>query len=150
GARERLSKIDIPLNQRCGKLSGGQQAQVSLTLALAKRPRLLIFDEPLAALDPLARQEFMQTVMAVAADGEVTIILSSHVISDLERSCDHLIVLDHGRVRIAGAIEGLLAGHTILSGPSERLEALHRNHVVVSASTVGRQTIALVRGGAPH
>ena len=76
GARERLSKLDICLDRRCGKLSGGQQAQVSLTLALAKRPRLLVFDEPLAALDPMARQEFMQTVMAIAADGEVTIILS--------------------------------------------------------------------------
>ena len=150
GARERLSKLDIPLDRRCGKLSGGQQAQVSLTLALAKRPRLLVFDEPLAALDPMARQEFMQTVMAVAADGEVTIILSSHIISDLEKACDHVIVLDRGRVQIAGAIDDLLAEHTVLSGPADRTEALRRNHVVIGASTVGRQTIALVRGDTPH
>ena len=150
GARERLSKLDIPLDRRCGKLSGGQQAQVSLTLALAKRPRLLVFDEPLAALDPMARQEFMQTVMAVAAHGEVTIILSSHIISDLERACDHVIVLDRGRVQIAGAIDDLLAEHTVLSGPADRTEALRRNHVVIGASTVGRQTIALVRGDTPR
>jgi ABC-2 type transport system ATP-binding protein len=150
GARERLSKLDIPLDRRCGKLSGGQQAQVSLTLALAKRPHLLVFDEPLAALDPLARQGFMQTLMAVAADGEVTIILSSHVISDLERACDHLIVLDRGRVRVAGAIDDLLAEHTVVSGPAELTESLYRKHVVIAASTVGRQTIALVRGEAPR
>jgi ABC-2 type transport system ATP-binding protein len=150
GARERLSKLDICLDRRCGKLSGGQQAQVSLTLALAKRPRLLVFDEPLAALDPMARQEFMQTVMAVAADGEVTIILSSHIISDLERACDHVIVLDRGRVQIAGAIDDLLAEHTVLSGPADWIEALRRNHVVIGASTVGRQTIALVRGDTPR
>jgi ABC-2 type transport system ATP-binding protein len=150
GARRRLSRLDIPLDGRCGKLSGGQQAQVSLTLALAKHPRLLIFGEPLAALDPIARQGFMQTVMAVAADGEVTIILSSHVISDLERSCDHLIVLDRGRVRIAGAIDDLLAEHTVVSGPADRLEALHRDRVVIAASTVGRQSIALVRGDTPR
>ena len=84
--------------------------------------------------------------MAVAANGEVTIILSSHIISDLERACDHVIVLDRGRVQVAGAIDDLLAEHTVLSGPADRIEALHRNHVVIGASTVGRQTIALVRG----
>jgi len=148
-ARERLAQLDIPLDRRVGKLSGGQQAQVSLTLALAKRPQLLMLDEPLAALDPIARQGFMQTVMGAAADGEVTIILSSHVITDLERVCDHLIVLDHGRVQVAGAVDDLLAEHTVLSGPADQAESLRRNHVVIGASTVGRQTIALVRGKAP-
>jgi ABC-2 type transport system ATP-binding protein len=149
-ARDRLSQLDIPLNRRVGKLSGGQQAQVSLTLALAKRPRLLLLDEPLAALDPIARQGFMQTLMGVAADGEVTVVLSSHVITDLERLCDHLIVLDRGRVQVAGAVDDLIAGHTVLSGPSDRETWLRHNHCVVGASTVGRQTIALVRGDPPH
>jgi ABC-2 type transport system ATP-binding protein len=149
-ARERLTELDIPLDRRVGKLSGGQQAQVSLTLALAKRPRLLLLDEPLAALDPIARQGFMQTLMGVAAEGDVTIVLSSHVITELERVCDHLIVLDRGRVKVAGAVDDLLATHTVLSGPAERAESLHGNHVVIGASTVGRQTVALVRGEAPH
>jgi ABC-2 type transport system ATP-binding protein len=124
GARARLSQLDIPLDRRVGKLSGGQQAQVSLTLALAKRPKLLLLDEPIAALDPIARQGFMQTVMAEAAGGEVTIVLSSHVITDLERVCDYIIVIDHGRVRVAGAVDDLLAEHTVLSGPADHAEAL--------------------------
>ncbi len=146
----RLKDLDIPLGQRIGTLSGGQQAQVSLTLALAKRPRLLLLDEPIAALDPLARQAFMQTVMEVAAQGDVTIVLSSHVIADLERACDQLILLDHGRVRVAGAVDELLAEHTVLIGPAARLECLRRNHTVVSAQTTGRQTIAVVRGDRPR
>ena len=148
-ARERLAQLDIPLDRRIGKLSGGQQAQVSLTLALAKRPRLLLLDEPLAALDPIARQGFMQTLMGVAADGDVTVVLSSHVITDLERVCDHLIVLDHGRVQVAGVVDDLLVEHTVLSGPADREQWLRRNHCVVGASTAGRQTIALVRGDTP-
>ena len=150
GARERLSRLDIPLGKKVGKLSGGQQAQVSLTLALAKRPRLLLLDEPLAALDPVARQGFMQTVMAVAADGGTTIVLSSHVITDLERVCDHVVVLDRGRVQVAGAIDDLLGEHTVVSGPADREEALRRNQCVVGAKTTGRQTIAVVRGEPPR
>jgi ABC-2 type transport system ATP-binding protein len=149
GARERLAQLDIPMDRRVGKLSGGQQAQVSLTLALAKRPRLLLFDEPIAALDPIARQAFMQTVMAVAAEGEVTIVLSSHVITDLERVCDYVVVLDRGRVQVAGAIDDLLADHAVVTGPAGQAGALHRDHVVIGASTVGRQTVALVRGDTP-
>ena len=148
-ARERLAEVDIPVDQRVDRLSVGQQAQVSLTLALAKRPQLLLLDEPLAALDPVARHAFMQTLMGVAADGEVTVVLSSHVITDLERVCDHLIVLDHGRVQVAGAVDKLLAEHTVLSGPADREESLRRDHVVIGASTVGRQTMALVRGKTP-
>jgi ABC-2 type transport system ATP-binding protein len=148
-ARERLSQLDIPLDRRIGKLSGGQQAQVSLTLALARQPRLLLLDEPLAALDPIARQGFLQTLMGVAADGEVTIVLSSHVITELERTCDYLIVLDRGRVQVAGEVDDLIAGHTVLSGPADQLERLRRHHCVVGASTAGRQALAIVRGDAP-
>lgn len=150
GARARLAQLDIPLDRRVGKLSGGQQAQVSLTLALAKRPHLLLLDEPIAALDPLARQAFMQTVMAVAADGEVSIVLSSHVISDLERVCDQVIVLDRGRVQVNGSVDDLLGAHTIVTGPAEHADALRRDHVVIRERTVGRQTIALVRATAPR
>jgi ABC-2 type transport system ATP-binding protein len=92
----------------------------------------------------------MQTLMGVAADGEVTVVLSSHVITDLERMCDYLIVLDRGRVQVAGAVDDLLAEHTVLSGPADREQWLRRNHCVVGTSTLGRQTLALVRGDPPH
>jgi ABC-2 type transport system ATP-binding protein len=146
-ARERLVALEIPLDRRIGRLSGGQQAQVSLALALAKRPRLLLLDEPLAALDPLARREFMRVLMEVAAERTVTIVLSSHVVSDLERCCDHLVTLHRGRVQVAGAIDDLLENHAVLVGPADAEAALRRAHTVVSATTAGRQLTAMVRRG---
>src|SRR5205823_5721601 len=92
-AHERLERLGIPIKQRVGKLSGGQQAQVALVLALAKRPELLLMDEPVAALDPLARQEFMRTLIDATAEHGLTVLLSSHIIGDLERVCDFLVVL---------------------------------------------------------
>jgi ABC-2 type transport system ATP-binding protein len=102
-ARVRLADLGIPLRKKTGKLSGGQQAQVALTLALARRPRLLILDEPLSALDPLARQDFMATVMTSMADDGVSVLLSSHALAELERVADYLIVLGRGEPRLVGA-----------------------------------------------
>ena len=110
-AKARLGELGIPLNRRAGKLSGGQQAQLALTLALARRPRLLVLDEPVAMLDPIARHDFMATVLTAAADDGVSVLLSSHLIEDLERACDYLIVLANGRVQVAGRIPDLLAAH---------------------------------------
>src|SRR5205807_1397393 len=107
-ASTRIERARIDLAQRVGSLSGGQRAQVGLTLALAKRPRLLLLDEPLASLDPLARREFLQSLMAEVAEGELTVVLSSHLITDLERVCDHLIVLSASRTQVAGDIDALL------------------------------------------
>jgi ABC-2 type transport system ATP-binding protein len=110
-AQTRLGELGIPLNRKAGKLSGGQQAQLALTLALARRPRLLVLDEPVAMLDPIARHDFMATVMtAMAADG-VTVLLSSHVLAELERVASYLILLSRGQVRLAGRVEDLLATH---------------------------------------
>jgi ABC-2 type transport system ATP-binding protein len=110
-ARGRLGELGIPLKRKAGKLSGGQQAQLALTLALGRRPRLLVLDEPLANLDPVARHDFMATVMtAVAADG-VSVLLSSHVLAELERVADYLIILSQGRVQLAGKAGDLLASH---------------------------------------
>jgi len=149
-ARDRLVALDIPLDRRIGRLSGGQQAQVSLALALAKRPRLLLLDEPLAALDPIARREFLRELMGVAAERAVTIVLSSHVVAELERCCDHLIALHRGAVQIGGAIEDLLASHAVLVGPADKEAALRRTQCVVSATVAGRQLTAVVRlGGGP-
>jgi len=116
-AQQRMEKLQIPLNQRVHELSGGQRAQVSLALALGKRPEILLLDEPLASLDPLARREFMRVVMETAADSKITIVLSSHLVADLERVCDHLVVLSSSRTQVVGEIGALLDSHCVLVGP---------------------------------
>jgi len=110
-ARARLDELGIPPKRKAGKLSGGQQAQLALTLALARRPRLLILDEPVAMLDPIARHDFMATVLAAAFTDEVSVLLSSHALAELERVAGYLILLARGRVRLAGEVDDLLATH---------------------------------------
>jgi ABC-2 type transport system ATP-binding protein len=145
-ALRRLSDADIPLRRRVGKLSGGQQAQVALALALAKRPELLFLDEPVASLDPLARREFLRVLMdAVAADG-LAVLLSSHLVSDLQRVCDELIVLAHGGVQAAGDVEDLLAEHHLLTGPTVGVGPIERVTEVIQAQHTGRQSTLLIRG----
>ncbi len=117
-AEARLAEFGIPLSRRAGKLSGGQQAQLALTLALARRPRLLLLDEPVAMLDPVARHDFMATVLTAAADDGVSVLLSSHVLAELERVADYLILLSRGRVQVAGEVDDLLASHRVLTGPA--------------------------------
>jgi ABC-2 type transport system ATP-binding protein len=119
-AEQRLAGLSIPLSKRVGQLSGGQQAQVALALALGKRPELLLLDEPVARLDPLARREFLQSLMEAAAEHGLTVVLSSHLISDLERSCDFLILLRDSEVRLSGEIDELLTRHRLLIGPQGR------------------------------
>ena len=120
--RERLSKVGVPLDRRVDQLSGGQRAQVALCLALAKRPRLLLLDEPLASLDPLARREFLSAMVDAVAETPMTVVLSSHLITDLERVCDHLLVLHAGRVQVFAETDQLLATHKILIGPGDHAE----------------------------
>jgi ABC-2 type transport system ATP-binding protein len=115
----RMDRLGIPLGRKIKALSGGQQAQVALTLALAKRTPLLALDEPVASLDPIARVEFMQDVMAAVADQGLTVIIASHVIAELERLCDWLLVLTEGRLQLAGPVDGLLAGHAVLTVPRQ-------------------------------
>jgi ABC-2 type transport system ATP-binding protein len=117
-AEARLAELGIPLKRRAGRLSGGQQAQVALTLALARRPRLLVLDEPMAMLDPLARHDFMAAVMTAVADDGVSVLLSSHVLAELERVADYLILMSRGRVQVAGEVGDLLASHRVLTGPA--------------------------------
>jgi ABC-2 type transport system ATP-binding protein len=121
-ALARLAELGVPLKRKAGKLSGGQQAQLALTLALARQPRLLVLDEPVATLDPVARHDFMATVLAAVADsaeaGGVSVMLSSHVLAELERVADYLIVLSQGRVQMAGEVDDLLASHRMLTGPA--------------------------------
>jgi len=117
-ADKRLATLEVPLRRKIGKLSRGQQAQVALTIALARRPEFLILDEPLAPLDPLARHEFLASVMEAVAEDGTSVLFSSHVIAELERVADYLIVLAGGHVQVAGDVETLLAGHQILTGPA--------------------------------
>ena len=148
-ARRRTDQLDLDPGRKAGKLSGGQRAQLGLTVALAKRPELLILDEPAASLDPLARREFLQDLMAAVAEEQVNIVLSSHLINDLERVCDYLIVLADSRVRIAGPVDELLAAHRLLSGPRRDEDTLPAGMRVVSASHTDRQSTLLVRADGP-
>jgi ABC-2 type transport system ATP-binding protein len=143
-ARDRLAALGIPPDRPVGRLSGGQRAQVALALALAKRPRLLLLDEPIASLDPLARREFMQALMGAVAESGTTVLLSSHLLADLERACDYLIVLQTARVQLAGTVEELLAQHRTLIGP--RSTGTPRGVVsVIRARHTDRQSTLLVR-----
>ena len=125
-AEARLAELGIPLKRKAGKLSGGQQAQLALTLALARRPRLLVLDEPMAMLDPLARHDFMATVMTAMADDGVSVVLSSHVLAELERVADYLILVSRGRVQVAGEVDDLLARHRLLTGPAAEADRYAR------------------------
>ncbi|WP_371688628.1 ABC transporter ATP-binding protein [Micromonospora sp. KC207] len=114
-ARRRLAQIGIPRDKPVGRLSGGQRAQVALALAMAKRPRLLLLDEPVASIDPLARREFLDALIGIVAETGTTVLLSSHILADLERTCDYLIVLDASQVRLSGSVDALLAEHRQVS-----------------------------------
>jgi ABC-2 type transport system ATP-binding protein len=144
-ALQRLQRLGIPLNRAVGKLSGGQQAQVALALALAKRPELLLLDEPVASLDPLARRDFLRTLMEATAEGGPTVLLSSHIIADLERVCDYLIILSASHVQLAGEIEEIVRTHKLLVGPRADPAAVASLHNVIEVSHTPRQTTLLVR-----
>lgn len=144
-AERRIEQLGIDPHQRAGSLSGGQRAQLALTLAIAKRPELLLLDEPVAGLDPLARREFLQQLMEVVADRGVSVVLSSHLVADLERVCDYLVVLMAARVQLAGEVPALLASHHRLSGPRRDMAALPADQEVIEESHTDRQTNLLVR-----
>jgi ABC-2 type transport system ATP-binding protein len=149
GAVHRLDQLGIPLDRRAGRLSGGQRAQVALTLALAKQPDLLVLDEPVASLDPLARRDFLAALMGSVAERGLTVILSSHLIADLEHRCDYLIVLSDSRVQVLGSVDELLAAHKTLIGPRTQGASIDGVDSVVRASTTERQTTMLVRTNGP-
>jgi ABC-2 type transport system ATP-binding protein len=148
-AEARVEQLGLDPNQKAGKLSGGQRAQLALTLAIAKRPELLILDEPVASLDPLARREFLQILMETVADQEVSVVLSSHLVADLERVCDYLVVLVASRVQIAGPVDDLLAEHRRLIGVRRDPTTMPANQVVIESSHTERQSTFLVRTADP-
>ncbi len=148
-AAQRIETLDIDPRQRAGSLSGGQRAQLALTLAIAKRPELLLLDEPVASLDPLARREFLQVLMEVVAEHGVSVVLSSHLIADLERVCDFLVVLVTSHVQVAGEVDELLATHHRLSGPRRDQRRLPADQQVIEESHTDRQSTYLVRTEQP-
>ncbi|GAA3465500.1 ABC transporter ATP-binding protein [Nonomuraea roseola] len=148
-ARERVARLGLAPAHRAGKLSGGQRAQLALTLGLAKRPELLILDEPVASLDPLARREFLQGLMEATVEHQFSVVLSSHLVSDLERTCDFLIVLVDSRVQVAGEVDQLLATHHRLTGPRRDPDRLPADQQVISARHTDRQSTFVIRTDAP-
>ena len=148
-AVQRIKRLGLDPKQKAGKLSGGQRAQLSLTLAIAKRPEFLVLDEPVASLDPLARREFLQILMETVAEHQVSVVLSSHLVADIERVCDYLIVLVSSRVQLTGEIEDLLATHHRLIGPRYDPSSLPENQQVIEESHSERQSTLLVRSDGP-
>ena len=135
---------------RVGKLSAGQQAQLALTMALARRPRLLLLDEPLASLDPLARQDVLGWLMTCVAEDGLSVVFSSHVIAELERVASYLVVLSAGRIQVAATVDSLLDTHLALTGPADGVDGLYDQVEIVTAQRAGRQALVLARTGGAH
>jgi len=148
-AQSRVEKVGLDPNQKAGSLSGGQRAQLALTLAVAKRPDLLLLDEPVASLDPLARREFLQSLMEVVALHDVSIVLSSHLVADLERVCDYLVILIASHVQLAGEVSDLLASHHRISGPRRDPARMPSNQEIIEESHTDKQSTFLVRTKEP-
>ncbi|MET9604989.1 ABC transporter ATP-binding protein [Streptomyces sp. NPDC006512] len=143
---------NVPMEARIGDLSGGQHTRVALALAFGKRPELLLLDEPMADLDPVARDEIGSLLLSEAAEHGTTVLLSSHLLSEIEDMCDHLLVLADGRVRMAGDTDELLPMHTLVTGVTDEggaLPAALAAHTLIEARTSGRHFTALVRREAP-
>jgi ABC-2 type transport system ATP-binding protein len=147
-AKARLARLSIPHDRKIAKLSGGQRAQVALTLALGKRPDLVLLDEPMSNLDPLARMEFLQELMAAVADDGHTVLFSSHSVADLERVCDHLVILAAGRIQLTGDIEDLVREHALVVGP--RRDDTAADAAAIEVLHTERQTTRLVRTDQPE
>jgi ABC-2 type transport system ATP-binding protein len=148
-AESRIDQLGLDRRQKAGSLSGGQRAQLALTLAVAKQPELLLLDEPVASLDPLARREFLQGLMEIVAKHEVSVVLSSHLIADLERVCDYLVLVVASHVQLAGEVTELLAAHHRLSGPRRDPRSLPANQEVIEESHTDKQSTLLVRTDEP-
>ncbi|MFI5557422.1 ATP-binding cassette domain-containing protein [Streptomyces sp. NPDC051738] len=149
-AAERIVREgDIPLHARVGELSPGQRTRVALALALGKQPELLLLDEPLADLDPVARGDIMAGLLAEAAERRMSIVLSSHVLPEIEETCDWVLVLRDGRVELSEDAEALRESHTVLTGPADQDGALTGQHTIVRRRTTGRQLTALIRQHGP-
>ncbi|MEV8437203.1 ABC transporter ATP-binding protein [Actinosynnema sp. NPDC051121] len=141
-ARRWLARFEIPLDRACGKLSGGMQAQVAFALALGSRPDVLMLDEPLANLDPLARREVTAELLGEVAETGMTVLLSTHVVAELSGVADYLLLLAHGRLLAGGDLDELLGRHVSYTGP--RSDVPPALGTVVEARHLGNQSTFLV------
>src|SRR5258707_2650815 len=148
-AESRIGQLGLDPRQKAGSLSGGERAQLALTLAVARRPELLLLDEPVASLDPLARREFLQSLMEIVAKDDVSVMLSSHLIADLERVCDYLVILMASHVLLSGEVTELLASHWRLTGPRRDPGSLPSDQEVIEESHTDKQSMFLVRTDQP-
>jgi len=143
-AQGRLLRLQIPLKRRIGKLSGGQQAQVALTLAIARRPDLLLLDEPLSSLDSLARQQFLSELMTSVATTNMSVIFSSHSISELEKVCDHLILIVDGEVKLCDSMESIIESHRMIACAPGELD-YHQDIEIIERKLGTRFATHLIR-----
>ncbi|MHB8469836.1 MAG: ATP-binding cassette domain-containing protein [Gaiellaceae bacterium] len=139
----------IPPDTKVGALSAGERARLALALALGKRPQLVLLDEPFARLDPLAGREFLQLLMDGVAETSATVLIASHVMADIERVCDHIVLLTEDGVRLEGNVEALLGSHRILMGPRRPLGSIRGVDRIVRERHSGRQLTLLVQGAGP-
>jgi ABC-2 type transport system ATP-binding protein len=146
-AEELLTRIDS--RTKVGALSAGERARLALALALGKRPRLVLLDEPFASLDPLAARELLQLLMDGVAELGATVVVASHVVADIQRVCDHIVLLTGGRVRLEGDVEELLSSHRLLTGPRRPLGSIRGVREVVRERYSGRQLTMLVTTDGP-
>jgi ABC-2 type transport system ATP-binding protein len=144
-AAERLKSLGIPMDRKVGKLSGGQQAQLALTLALARRPRLLLLDEPMARLDPVARHDFLAFLVTVAYEDGISVLFSSHVLPELEKIASYLVLLSHGTVQVTGVADDLVDAHRLLTGPAPAADDLTRELGAIRIQAGSRQAHLLAR-----
>jgi ABC-2 type transport system ATP-binding protein len=147
--RDRLRSLNIPLDRPIAALSGGMRAQVALALTLGKRPRLLLLDEPVAALDPLARRQFLASLTAAVAEGDLTVLMSSHLLADLERVCDHLILMAGAQPVVCAEIDDLLASHKLLIAAERDTTAIERQHHVITETRTRREVALTVKLNGP-
>lgn len=148
-AERTVREGDVPLPARVGELSPGQRTRVALALALGKRPELLLLDEPMADLDPVARGEIMAMLMAEAAERGTSIVLSSHVLAELEQTYDWVLLLREGRIELSEDADSLRESHAMLTGHADQSDTLAGRHTVVHRRASGRQMTALVRQRGP-
>jgi ABC-2 type transport system ATP-binding protein len=146
-AVELLTRIDS--STKVGALSAGERARLALALALGKRPRLVLLDEPFASLDPLAARELLQLLMDGVAELGATVVVASHVVADIQRVCDHIVLLTGGSVRLEGDVEELLESHRLLTGPRRPLGAIRGVREIVRERYSGRQLTMLVTTDGP-
>ena len=144
-AHSYVEQLGISLRDRVDSLSGGQRAQVALTMSLAKQPDLLLLDEPAAALDPVAREDLLRLLMRQVAERDTTVVLSTHALGDVGSICDYLVILSNSKVVLADDLEFVAESHRFLRTDSTSPPAMPEGVTVIDTRTSNRDVTLLVR-----